>query len=278
MSAVDPKALYDDVLTEHEVLATRLRASSADSWDLPTPAPGWSIRDQISHLAYFDDAARMAVSDPGAFVELRQRALADIEGFVDAVRHDRRSDDPAQLLAWWRDERRLMVEAFRAAEPSRRVPWFGPDMTVASQATARLMETWAHGQDVADALGLPPVVSARLRHVAHLGVRAFANSFRSHGLAVPDTAVRVELAAPDGGVWTWGPPDAIDRVSGPALDFCMMVTQRRHLADTALHAAGDVARRWVSIAQAFAGPPGPGREPGQFAAPAAARPSEPGTP
>lgn len=278
MSVVDPKALYDDVLTEHEVLATRLRASSAGSWDLPTPAAGWSVRDQISHLAYFDDAARLAVSDPGAFDELRQRALADIEGFVDAARHDRRSDDPAQLLAWWRDERRLMVEAFRAAEPSRRVPWFGPDMTVASQATARLMETWAHGQDVADALGLPPVLSARLRHVAHLGVRAFANSFRAHGLAVPDTAVRVELAAPDGGVWTWGPPDATDQVSGPALDFCMVVTQRRHLTDTALHVAGAVARRWVSIAQAFAGPPGPGREPGQFAAPAAARPPEPGTP
>ena len=264
MSALDRQAVYDDVLTEYEVLDTRLRALSAETWDLPTPAPGWSVRDQISHLAYFDDAARLAVADPNAFAELRRQALANLEGFVDAVRREHRGDDPGQLLAWWRDERHRMVEAFRAADPTRRVPWFGPAMTVPSQATARLMETWAHGQDIADALGLPPVVSLRLRHIAHLGVRAFANSFRARGLAVPDTAVRVELTAPDGSLWAFGPPEAADRVSGPALDFCMVVTQRRHPADTGLQTIGDVAHRWVAFAQAFAGRPGTGRQPGEF--------------
>ncbi len=123
------------------------------------------------------------------------------------------------------------------------------------------METWAHGQDVADALGVTREPTARLRHVAHLGVRALPYSYTVWGREVPAAPVRVELTAPDGGLWTWGPEGAADRVTGPALDFCLLVTQRRHRADTAVAATGAVAQEWLEIAQAFAGPPGPGREP-----------------
>ncbi len=129
-------------------------------------------------------------------------------------------------------------------------------------ATARLMETWAHGQDVADALGTVREPSARLRHVAHLGVRTLGFAFTVHGLPAPQAPVRVELTAPDGGLWTWGPEGAADRVAGPALDFCLLVTQRRHRDDLALTAVGEVATAWLPIAQAFAGPPGKGRQSG----------------
>ena len=64
--------------------------------------------------------------------------------------------------------------------------------------------------------------------------------------------------------WTWGDEGVVDQVRGPALDFCLVVTQRRHLDDTALEVEGPVAAEWMSIAQAFAGPPGPGRKAGQF--------------
>jgi uncharacterized protein (TIGR03084 family) len=138
-------------------------------------------------------------------------------------------------------------------------------MSLASFITARIMETWAHGQDVADALGVVRPPSGRLRHVAFIGARAFANSFVSHGLPVPDAPVRVELVAPDGKTWAFGPADAADVVRGPALDFCLVVTQRRHPADTALSTEGPVAAEWLTIAQAFAGPAGKGRQPGQFA-------------
>jgi uncharacterized protein (TIGR03084 family) len=127
------------------------------------------------------------------------------------------------------------------------------------------METWAHGQDIADALGVVRSPTDRLRHVAHIGVGARAFSFAAHGRSTPETPVRVELLAPGGETWTWGPPDAGDRVTGPAQDFCLVVTQRRHLDDSALLIEGPVAADWMSIAQAFAGPPGPGRQPGQFA-------------
>jgi uncharacterized protein (TIGR03083 family) len=46
-----------------------------------------------------------------------------------------------------------------------------------------------------------------------------------------------------------------------AHDFCLLVTQRVHRDDTDLVAQGRDATAWLSIAQAFAGPPGEGREP-----------------
>jgi uncharacterized protein (TIGR03084 family) len=137
-------------------------------------------------------------------------------------------------------------------------------MSLASFATARLMETWAHGQDVADALGARREPTQRLKHIAHIGVRTRGFSYAQHGRTAPDGDVRVELDAPDASRWTWGSEDAPDRVTGPALDFCLVVTQRRHVADTALKTEGPLAEEWLSIAQAFAGSPGAGRQPGQF--------------
>ena len=126
-------------------------------------------------------------------------------------------------------------------------------------ATARLMETWAHGQDVADALGVDRPATARLRNVAHIGVRTRDFAYAIRGLTPPAEPFRVELTAPDGSAWTWGPDDAAQRVNGPALDFCLLVTQRRHRDELALRATGPDADTWLEIAQAFAGAPGPGR-------------------
>ena len=128
-------------------------------------------------------------------------------------------------------------------------------------ATARLMETWAHGQDVADTLGLARAPTARLRHVAHIGARTRDFAYLLNGRRVPAEQFRVELSAPDGELWAWGPAAAAQRVTGPALDFCWLVTQRRHRSDLALRAEGAEADEWLGIAQAFAGPPGTGRGP-----------------
>jgi uncharacterized protein (TIGR03084 family) len=132
-------------------------------------------------------------------------------------------------------------------------------MSPASSVTARLMETWAHGQDIADALGVEVVPTGRLRHVADLGIRAMPYSYVVNRLAGPTETIRVELTAPDGARWSWGPADAANSVTGEALDFCRVVTQRRHPDDTGLVVTGPVAQQWISIAQAFAGPAGPGR-------------------
>ncbi|HNQ99825.1 MAG TPA: hypothetical protein PKN52_07470, partial [Trueperaceae bacterium] len=57
------------------------------------------------------------------------------------------------------------------------------------------------------------------------------------------------------------PDGAVQSVTGPARDFCLLVTHRRHRDDLDLVATGADADRWLDIAQAFAGPPGSGRTP-----------------
>jgi uncharacterized protein (TIGR03084 family) len=251
----DIEALGRDVLAEHDDLRAILTGIAEEDWERPTPAAGWTVRDQLSHLGYFDGAARLSMVDPDAFRALRAEALVDIEKFVAATLSYGEGISGAELLDRFTEERRSLVEAARAVPDGVRIPWYGPDMSVASSLTARIMETWAHGQDVADAFGVTRPLTGRLRHVCDIGIRARPFAYRSRGLELPDTPLRVELVAPDGTVWEWGPSDAADRVTGPALDFALVVTQRRLLADTALEAEGDDARTWIAFAQAFAGNP-----------------------
>jgi uncharacterized protein (TIGR03084 family) len=263
---VSMPSLTADLLAETRVLDELLSRLDEEDWNRQTPAEGWAIRDQISHLAYFDETALMAAADPDRFRREAAELMALGTGFPDEVATRYRGMPVDELLAWFRGARQEFAEAFRELEPKARLPWYGPDMSAASSVTARIMETWAHGQDVTDALGAWREPTERLRHIAHLGVGTFGFVFRLHNREVPTTPVRVELEAPDGTTWAWGPPEATDVVSGPALDFCLAVTQRRHVDDTALHVEGPVAAVWISIAQAFAGAPGPGRRAGEFPA------------
>jgi uncharacterized protein (TIGR03084 family) len=258
-----------------DVLAADLAAESAElrrlvtgldeaGWRRDTPAEGWTIADQVSHLAYFDDVAVQSAVDPDAFRAELERIQAAGGVDPDAVAARFRDLSGAELLRWFDRSRERLVETFRGLEPGLRVPWFGPAMSAASSLTARIMETWAHGQDIADTLGVAREPSVRLRHVAHIGVGARAFSYAVRGRAMPDVPVRVELDAPDGSRWTWGPADAAERITGPALDFALLITQRRHRDDLALTATGPAALEWVEFGQAFAGEAGKGREAGQF--------------
>ncbi|GAA4856128.1 TIGR03084 family metal-binding protein [Saccharopolyspora cebuensis] len=251
--------ILDALRAEGAELDAVVAPLSPDRWAAPTPAAGWTVAHQIAHLAWTDDRARQAITGPELFRE-RNRADAQLGVRVtDATATEGARQDPAELLRRWRTGRRALHDLLAATPADTRVPWFGPPMKVPSLATARLMETWAHGQDVVDALAVHREPTARLRHVAHLGVRTLGFAFELHGLPVPEAPVRVELTAPDSELWTWGPAGATDRLTGPALDFCLLTTQRRHRDDLALEAAGETARRWLRLAQSFAGPPGPGR-------------------
>ena len=255
------RRICDDLEAEHESLDALVAGLEPSRWDTPTPAERWTVRDQIAHLAYSDVSARMAVVDAEAW---RYQFL------IDRTERERRQHDagwsrtPAELLAWWRECRRAMLDAFLPLDRRARIPWFGPPMSALTFATARLEETWGHGQDVADALGVRRSDTDRLRHVAHLGVLTRTYSFVNQGRPAPTEDVRVELTGPSGDKWTWGEAASLNRVTGSARGFCLVVTRRRHLADTDLVAEGEAAREWMEIAQAFAGPPGSGRRPGQF--------------
>jgi uncharacterized protein (TIGR03084 family) len=260
----DLAALVADLAAETAALRAITDPLADARWRLMTPAPGWTIADQVGHLAYFDEAAVTAATDPDTFAATFTASVAAGET-PDIIAERYRRLTPDELSSWFSQARADLLTTFSGLDPSARVAWFGPPMSVASALTARLMETWAHGQDIADAVGEHREPTSRLRHVAHIGVAARPFSYAAHGLPAPSRPIRVELTSPSGELWTWGPPDAPDRVTGPALDFCLLVTQRRHRADTTVVAAGPDAEWWLSIAQAFAGPPGAGRAAGQFA-------------
>lgn len=253
------RTVLADLAAEGDRLEQLVADLDEASWRTPTPAEGWDVATQVAHLAWTDEAALAAATDKQAWDELVLAAIADPTGVVDNAALAGGRVAPGQLLARWRTARPALVEALRNLPEGQKMPWFGPPMSATSMATARFMETWAHSLDVHEALGATPEVSDRVRHIAHLGVRTRNYSFAVHELIAPAEEFRIELSAPSGAVWTWGPEDAAQWVTGSARDFCLLVTQRRHRDDTDLAATGADAERWLGIAQCFAGPPGAGR-------------------
>lgn len=243
--------LLDDLAAEH----ADVDALTADvDLSRDTPAAGWTIGDTVAHLWFFDREATTALVNPDEFAAILDQAINSPDAYMARTLNEGK-ELGGELPAVWRRTRSDLLAALRATPPTTKVPWFGPPMSPASFATARLMEYWAHGQDIADALGVARQPTDRLRHICHLGVRTRGFSYVIHGMTAPEADVYVELTGPGGDTWTWGDAQSADRVVGTALDFCLVVTQRRLAADTELTVSGPVATEWMSIAQAFAGGP-----------------------
>lgn len=241
-------------LAEAEELDKCVDALSAGQWRTPTPAQGWTIAHQIGHLAWTDAVACSSIQGDPDFELVLAEAAADPLGFADKMAAEWMRLDPRELLEVWRTGRTRLAECLLGLDSSTRIRWFGPSMGARAMATARLMETWAHGQDVVDALGIERQPTARLRDIAFLGFRTREFAYTLHGEPAPEATLYLELSGPDGELWVWGDSSARDVVSGTALEFCLVVTQRRAFEHTALKATPD-ARRWLKFAQAFAGPP-----------------------
>ncbi|TAJ18771.1 MAG: TIGR03084 family protein [Dehalococcoidia bacterium] len=249
--------LIDDLVAEQDDLDAAICETPATLWLAPSPAEGWLMRDCIAHLADLDETAAI-IAETGEYPKRERRAG---EGALAAGQVDARALTIPELLAWWRASRARLAAALRKTDPKARLPWAGMAMGARSFATARLMEAWSHGLDARDAAGVPHHDTDRLRHIAHLGYSTRDFAYRARGMEPNTAPLYVEVIAPSGAVWTWGLPEAADRITGTASDFCRVVTQRIHYSDTALVATGDAAREFLVIAQAFAGPPGAGRPP-----------------
>ena len=261
-------SIRSDLLDEQAELDAIVSQLTAEQWALPTPSPRWSVADQIGHLAYFDQTAAWAIADEDRF-------RASLDGLGPALAPDAtpdaiddvtlgafRSMEPAELLEVWRTNRGQLADAATTLSDDARVIWYGPSMGARSFLTARLMECWAHGQHIVDAVGVERAPTDRLEHIAQLGFITRRWTYVNRGLDAPTTEVRVELAAPSGATWTFGPDDAEQSVVGRAQDFCLVVTQCRHVDATELVINGRDARDWMVMAQAFAGgatdgPPAP---------------------
>lgn len=254
------RALVEDLRAEGDELLSILVELTDGRWMLSTPAAGWDIHDQVVHLAFFDEMTTLALIRPEEFVAAAASVTGVGADWIDVIGRERHDLGTREVLEWFVKTRAAVLSALVQAGPDARSPWFGPSMSAASSATARLMETWAHSQDIHDALRLPRLPSRRVRHICHLGVLTRKFSYGNRGLVIPEADVRVELVAPDGEVWTWGDERSPDRITGDAWNFALVVTQRRPMGEAHLQATPGPAAGWLTIAQAFAGPPsgGPG--------------------
>jgi uncharacterized protein (TIGR03084 family) len=262
-------ALIADLVAEQDYLDATIAGAPTDRWDAPSPAEGWLMRDCVAHLAEMDAlAAEIAETR-----EYPRRERREGSGVLTATQLDARAKSIPDLLTWWRRERQRLAATLAPLDARDRLPWAGNTMSVRSFTTARLMEAWSHGLDAIEAAGATSEDGDRLRHIAHIGYATRDFAYGNRGLEPSAEPLYVELTAPSGARWSFGPEDAPARISGPAGDFCRVVTQRIHYTDTALTCTPGAAEEFLQLAQAFAGPPGPGRPPQRRATEA-----EPGSP
>ncbi|MFI5621334.1 TIGR03084 family metal-binding protein [Streptomyces sp. NPDC051567] len=254
-----------DLAIEIEETARLVEGLDEAGWATPTPAPGWSVADQIAHLTFIFHLAGTAASDADAFAKIAAGAAHDFDGSVNAALQQFNQFPPAQLLGRFRALGRSSVDSLDAVPAGQVVPWLVNPLPPTVLAAAGIMELFGHGQDIADALGVRREPTDRLRHLVFFAFLTRDFGYLSRGLTPPAEPFRIEVTSPAGEVWAFGPEDAENKVTGPAEDFCLLVTRRRHRDDLALTATGEEADRWLDIAQAYRGPAGEGRTPGQFA-------------
>jgi len=256
--------IVSQLVRECRNLAALCEELTPAQWTSATDFYGWSPWDQIAHLAYFDETALQATNNPQSFLtdrETLRKTRAQGEEISSIARTHFREMNSTALMEFWRNHFESLCSVLNEMDPKARIPWYGPEMSARSFATARLMETWAHGQDIRDLLGKTNWLSPGLRQITHLGVSTYGWSFKNRGLVAPEPLPFIELVSPDGSFWTWGAPSDKDYVRGTANDFALLVTQRRHRSDTQLQWRGESADRWTQIAQCFAGAPSDGPAP-----------------
>lgn len=247
-----------DFLAETEALYALVSHIPADEFMQPTLFKGWTVNQILQHLHFFNDMAILSLTEPEtfstAYAEFSSGYKADrsMLGITDQLLQG--LSGPS-LREKWMATARTVADAFSQADPKARVKWAGPDMSARSSITARLMETWAHGQAIYDLLGKVREDTDRIRNIAHLGVSTYGWTFMNREQAVPEPMPHLRLDAPSGAIWEWGVPNDAERITGPAIDFCQVVCQTRNIADVGLSVAGANASRWMAMAQCFAGPP-----------------------
>lgn len=256
-----------DLREEGDALYELLKTLDESDWERPTPFKSWTVRDVVEHLHFSDRLAVTSLKSDEEFLKtaaVMGRAITE-EGLnlKDCARREIGSLEPSALLQLWRDYFKEMCDLLAAANPKTRLKWFGPDMGVRMFATARQMETWAHGQEVYDLLRVPREYTDRIKNIAVIGIKTFGWTFVNRGLEIPAKMPYVRLTSPSGEIWEWNQPDRDNRLEGLASEFCHVVTQGRNIADTKLEVVGETATKWMAIAQCFAGGPEEPPPPGQ---------------
>ena len=251
-----------DFRAESDVLYDLLAPLSEDEFKRPTLFKEWTTNDILAHLHWGNMQADLSLNNEAKFLE-RFEAMKKLRE-TGAGMTMRESTDlmleglsGKRLLDTWREFYGPMSDRFASADPKKRVKWVGPDMSVRSSITARLMETWSHSQAAFDLFRVERQETDRIKNVAVLGINTFGWTFVNRGETVPEPKPYVNLTGPSGAIWEWNEPSNEERIEGSGLEFCQVVTQTRSIGDTTLKVTGSIATKWMAVAQCFAGPVNP---------------------
>lgn len=253
-----------DFYDESLALNALLEPLSDGEFESVTLFKDWTINNIIRHLHVWNIAADLSIKDESAFADFLKEMAAGIRGgrLPDFEAAYLGNLSGQQLRQTWITRAKVMADHFAVADPKQRLKWVGPDMSALSSVTARLMESWAHAQAIYDVLGVERKDGDRIGNIVRLGVNTWQWTWKNRRLDPPGPMPRLKLTAPSGALWEYGEPSDSGLIEGSATDFCQVVTQCRNVADTGLSVTGDVAERWMAVAQCFAGPPqdppGPG--------------------
>lgn len=252
----------EDFRAESNALFALLDGADASRFDEPTLFKDWTINAVLQHLHFWNQMAGLQLTDEAELTNRLGAVMRHEGGMRGFERAHFNEMGGRELLDSWHHDVAHTANLFSEADPKVRLKWAGPDMSARSSITARLMETWAHGQEVYDHLGVERENADRIQNIVVLGVNTFGWTYKTRQEEPPGPMPYLVLTAPSGAVWTYGDESETERVTGLAEEFCQVVTQTRNVADTDLIVTGATAQDWMSKAQCFAGapetPPAPG--------------------
>lgn len=235
----------------------RLCDTAVDNLEQKTQFKDWTINDIFAHLHFFDRAADLSLRNSAAFGELVSNLMNAIKQgahHLDFTHQFLNGLSGPELFYQWHSFSMDVADRFFLTDPKQRVAWLGVEMSARSSISARQMETWAHGQAIYDVLGVHRRNEDRIKNIVIMGLNTFAWCFINRQLDVPDAVPHLILEAPSGVIWEWNQENIQNSIHGKAEEFCQVVTQVRNIKDTSLQVKGDIAYKWMSIAQCFAGP------------------------
>lgn len=253
-------------LAECDRVQALLAPLSEADYAQETQFKAWTINEIVQHLLFFDRLCGLTVSDPARFERgyaalnaLREKGMT----LTEATDHLLEGLRGSALRAAWVQGSQELAELFARTDPKARLQWVGPQMSARSSITARLMEVWSHAQAIYDLRGVQRVNTDGIANIVRLGVNTFGWTFINRAEPVPEMMPLLRLRAPSGALWSYGDAQSCESIEGLAEEFCMVVTQTRNIADTALQVRGASAQRWMEVAQCFAGPARTPPAPGQ---------------
>ena len=216
----------------------------------------WTLNDIIRHLHVWNVAINLSLLDSLKWKQLKN----NLEDFLKKGKTLRQFEKEQsknlkgkELLLIWKDFCITTKENFKHRNPKERMKWIGPDMSIISAVSSRHMETWAHGQSIYDKLGIVRKNDDSILNIVIMGNNTFKWSFKINNLEIPEKKPYLQLKAPSGKFWYFNEPDNKNKIEGYAEDFCKVVTQVRNILDVNLKVTGKISKKWMRIAQCFAG-------------------------